>query len=279
MKKNVLTFIILLVVFCICCGVTYFAIKDFGSSKNSTETKEKAKEDGKEEKREEKEEKKSDDNVNVDRAKIEDAIEKLKVVEIWGKDIYPEKLTNEELLFFVYMNSDNFYEEGITLEKAQSFTNKYLGVSVKEGSMPCPNGGDEEPSLVIFDKSTNKFVTNPEHLGHGGGGTVLTTMNKIENIEVNGDIVTVTVHKLFSKPFGDVDITTLYFYNYKDAVNFDESKVVYEDADEEIASDPEFDNGYNRSTTKIDYSKASTYEYKFKVVDGNYVLVSYKEIK
>ena len=276
MKKNISTVLILLVVFCFCCGVTYFAVKDFGKTKDNTETKEEKKEDKKEDK---KEEKKSGDNVNVDRKKIEDAIEKIKAVEIWGKDIYPEKLTNEELLFFVYMNNEIPYDEGITLAKAQAFTNKYLGVAVKEGSMPCPNGGDEEPSLVIFDKNSNKFVINPEHGGHGGGGTALTTMNKIEDIEVDGDIVTVTVHKLFSKPWGDTDISTLYFYNFKKAIEGKDSNVVYEDIGEELANDPEFDNGYNRVTSKIDYSKASTYEYKFKVVDGNYTLVSYKEIK
>ncbi len=269
MKKNISTVFILLIVFCICCGVTYFAVKDLGSSKDKTETKEETKKD----------EKKPGDNVNVDRSKIEDSIEKLKVLEIWGREINPEKLTNEELLFFVYMNSNNFYQDGIPMAAAQNMTKKYLGVEVKEGTMPCPNGGTSEPPLVIYDASSNKFVANPEHLGHGGGGTALTTMNKIENIEVDGDVVTVTVKKLFSKPFGDVDFSTLYFYNYKDAVNFDASKVVYEDADEEIANDPDFDNGYNRSTSKIDYSKASTYEYKFKVVNNDYILLSYKELK
>ena len=72
---------------------------------------------------------------------------------------------------------------------------------------------------------------------------------------------------------------TLYYNNYKDAIEGKESNVVYEAIDEELASDPEFDRGFNRSKTKIDYSKASTYEYKFKVIDGNYVLLSYKKIK
>mgnify|MGYP007069884658 CR=1 FL=1 len=269
MKKNIGTIIILLIVFCICCSVTYFAIKDFGNNKNNTETKEENKEDNKE----------SKDTVNVDRKKIEDAIEKIKVLEIKGKDLYPENFTNEDLLFFIYMNGEISYDEGISIKNAQEFTKKYLGVEVQEGSMPCPNGGDTEPKLIIFDKNSNKFIYNPEHDGHGGGGTALTTMNKIEKITPSGNEITVTVKKLFSKPWGDTDVSTLYYYNYKDAIEGDSSKVVYEDIGEELASDPEFDQGYNRLTSKIDYSKASTYEYKFKVIDGNYILISYKEIK
>ncbi len=271
MKKGSTIFVLLLV-FCLCCGITYVSIKGFSKPKDNTETKETKKENKKDEKKSE------GKDVNVDRTKIEDAIEKIKVIEIWGKDIYPEKLTNEELLFFVYANND-FYENGITLDAAQAFVNKYLGVELKQGSMPCPNGGGEEPALIIFDEKSNKFVYNPEHGGHGGGGTELTTMNKIESIEVEGDTITVIVKKLFSRPFGDVDISTLYFNNYKLAIEGKKENIVYEDIDEELASDPEFDLGYNRSASKIDYSKASTYEYKFKVVDGNYVLESYKEIK
>ena len=262
--KKISNVIILLLVFCFCCGVTYLSIKNLNKDK---------KEDNKTE------EKKKDTEVTTDEKKIEDAINKLKVFEIWGKDIKPQDLKNEDLIFFVYSNTENFYEDGVTLDSAQKLMDKYLGVEIKKGSMDCPNGGGEEPKLVIFDEASNKFVVNPDHGAHGAGGTSLDTLNKIENIETKDNEVTVTVKKLFSEPFGDVDFSTIYYYNYNSAMNRVKADQAYEDIDEQLANDTEYDEGINRDKSKIDYNKASTYEYKFKIVDGNYVLLSYKEIK
>ncbi len=262
MKKGT-SALILFIVFCACCAITFFSLKGLNLPKKD-DTKTEEKKNGK---------------IETDEKAINDAIEKLKVFEIWGKDINPQSLTNEELIFFVYRNTDNFYEAGISLDNAQKLVDKYLGVTLKKGSMDCPNGGSAEPKLVIFDESSNKFVVNPEHGSHGAGGTSLDTANKIEDIKTDGDEVTVTVKKLFSAPFGDVDLSTVYYYDYTSAVNRVKSAAAYEDIDEQFANDPEYDEGINRDKSKIDYSKASTYEYKFKVVDGNYVLLSYKEIK
>lgn len=263
MKKGT-SALILFIVFCACCAITFFSLKGLNlPDKEDTKT----------------EEKKKNGKFEVDEKAINDAIQKLKVFEIWGKDINPKDLTNEELIFFVYRNTEDFYDDGISLDKAQKLVDKYLGVTIKKGSMDCPNGGSVEPKLVIFDESSNKFIVNPEHGAHGAGGTALDTLNKIEDIKTNGDEVTVTVKKLFSAPFGDVDLSTIYYYNYKSAMNETKTEAAYEDIDEQFANDAEYDEGINRDKSKIDYSKASTYEYKFKVVDGNYVLLSYKEIK
>lgn len=262
--KNKSSILILIVVFCICCSVTYLSLKGLPK-----------KDDNKEKETSEV----NNDNVEINRSAIEDAIKKLTVFEIWGKDFKPEDLSNDDLIFFIYENNDNFYEDGVSLEEARGFVNKYLGVELKKGSMKCPNGGDDEPKLIIFDESSNKFIINPDHPGHGGGGTTLNTINKIEKISSKDGIITVTVKKLFSSPFTDVSISTVYYNDFKSAINRKKDAAVFEDISEEFASDKEFDTGINRDKSKIDYSLASTYEYKFKIVDGNYVLVSYKEIK
>ncbi len=262
--KKISSALILILVFCLCCGITYFSIKGLNNDKKDDEKTE---------------EKTKGGEVKAEEASINDAIEKLKVLEIWGKDINPKDLKNDELIFFVYRNTENFYEDGISLENAQKLVSKYLGVEIKKGSMDCPNGGSVEPKLVIFDEASNKFVVNPDHGAHGAGGTALDTLNKIEDIKTNGDEVTVTVKKLFSAPFGDVDLSTIYYYDYDSAMNFVKKNAAYEDIDEQFANEAEYDEGINRDKSKIDYTKASTYEYKFKVVDGNYVLLSYKEIK
>ena len=66
-------------------------------------------------------------------------------------------------------------------------------------------------------------------------------------------------------------------------VKGDEDMIAYVDATdediEEFFGGDELLKRHNNNPDKIDYDKASKYEYKFKIVDDNYVLVSYKHVK
>ena len=82
MKKGT-SALILFIVFCACCAITYFSLKGLNLPKKD-DTKTEEKKNGK---------------TETDEKAIYDAIERLKAFEIWGKDINPQALTNEELIY------------------------------------------------------------------------------------------------------------------------------------------------------------------------------------
>ncbi len=217
--------------------------------------------------------------VKVDEAKIEDAINKFMYFEYRGKDINVKDLTNEDLIMFVVRNTEEFYGKGVSLTDAQKLTEKYFGRKVEKGQTTCSEDG---LPYIIFDEDTNKFIYNEEHPGHGGGAG-LETKNKIRNIKVEGDEITVTVDKIFSEFIPDTGYNVLYYYDYESMIKDDESRIAYVNATdediEEFFGGDETLKSHNNNPDKIDYDKASKYEYKFKIVDDNYVLVSYKHVK
>ena len=226
-----------------------------------------------------KDKEKSTETVKVDESKIEDSIKKFMYFEARGKDINVSEMTNEDLILFVVRNTENFFADGISLTDAQKLTEKYLGRKVEKGKTICP---EEGIANYIFDEKTGKFIYNPDHPGHGGGSG-LETMNKIRDIKVEGDEITVTVDKIFSSFIPDTGYNVLYYYDYESMLNDDEDKIAYVDATDEdiheIFADDEVYKSHNNDPDKIDYDKASKYEYKYKIVDDNYVLVSYKHVK
>ena len=219
------------------------------------------------------------EQVEVDEAKIEDVIKKFMYFEGRGEDIKVSDLTNEDLILFVARNTEGFYGTGISLTAAQKMTEKYLGRKVEKGQTICP---EDKLPYFIYDEKTDKFIYNEDHPGHGGGFG-LETKNKIRDIKVKDDEITVTVDKIFSTFIPDTGYNVLYYYDYESMIKNDEDMIAYVDATdediEEIFGGDEVLKSHNNNPDKIDYDKASKYEYKFKIVDDNYVLVSYKHVK
>ncbi len=219
------------------------------------------------------------EQVDVDEAKIEDVIKKFMYFEGRGKDINVSDLTNEDLILFVARNTEGFYGTGVSLADAQKMTEKYLGRKVEKGQTICP---EDKLPYFIYDEKTDKFIYNEDHPGHGGGFG-LETKNKIRDIKVKDDEITVTVDKIFSTFIPDTGYNVLYYYDYESMIKNDEDMIAYVDATdediEEIFGGDEVLKNHNNNPDKIDYDKASKYEYKFKIVDDNYVLVSYKHVK
>lgn len=227
----------------------------------------------------EKEKSKIPEPVSIDEHKIEDAIDKFMYFEYRGEDINVSDLTNEDLILFVARNTEGIYGKGVALKDAQEMTEKYLGRKVEIGQTICP---EDSLPYFIFDKDTNKFVYNEDHPGHGGGFG-LETINRIRNIKVEGDEITVIVDKIFSEFIPDTGYNVFYYYDFDSMINGDEDMIAFVNATDvdihEIFGDDEVMLRHNNDRNKIDFDKASKYEYKFKIVDDNYVLVSYKHVK
>lgn len=102
-----------------------------------------------------------------------------------------------------------YYQERSGSEMTKEF-NKYFGEGeVVYEDIPCfaEHSKEEEKTLYIFDKEQDKYITNPNHPGHGGGGKVTTQVKMIlDSYSVEGDSYVYNAKVLFYGPFWCHDV-------------------------------------------------------------------------
>ena len=175
-----------------------------------------------------------------------------------------------------------YYQEKSGTEMAKEY-NKYFGEGeVVFEDIPCfeKHNKEEEQTLLIFDKEQDKYITNPNHPGHGGGGQVSTQVKMIaDSYSVDGETYIYNAKVLFYGPFWCYDVGGCeYGKAYKSA----------KDAKNETNPLADISANYMKETdgpptADIDKvmedvkDKLDTYQFIFEKIDGNLVFKEYKK--
>ena len=186
----------------------------------------------------------------------------------------PEDIDLNDLLLFVSsMNmqevtrAHNGYD--FSLKQANKILKKYFDYEIEEGAdILCELCG-EKPYL--YDKENKVFTYNwdAEH-GHGGSG--VDVKQRIISAKTNDDNENRMVTVLVKQAFGlGEHVVTEYYDSIEDAEK-EVNPILKMEYDEEGMFFDEYD--FNN----VSNDKMNTYEYVFEIIDGIYVLKSYKKL-
>ena len=124
-----------------------------------------------------------------------------------------DEINNQDLLLFA-LQKIGFVEE-IKKSEIEEVIKKYFGdVKIKHEDIDCPTEHDEK--LYLYEDG--KYIPNPEHGGHGGGGNAYAAPFYVSSAK-EGDVVNVNYKILYSNMCGDTCILNAYYRTYEDSKN------------------------------------------------------------
>ena len=181
------------------------------------------------------------------------------MLDMFDKNI--DKLSDEEFLVLVASMTDKNSNDGYNINDLNKTAQTYFNRDIKIVKFNCGGCGNE---LYIYDESTNSYIPNPEHLGHGGG-FIKDIYNIYFSSKRDKNTYYVTVLKAFSSGGGIGCGDTAYY----DSLN-ESNKVI--------------DIEYNMETCELltnieqeiqnNKGKLNKYTYTFEKVDDNFILKS-----
>ena len=123
------------------------------------------------------------------------------------------KIDNQELLFWALKRVG--YNEEITTKEIENEIESYFGKSLKvtHENIECPTS-DETPLYLYED---GKYVSNPEHGGHGMTQKPSTALFYVSS-EKDGKDITVNYKILYSNSCSDTCILDSYYKSYEDSI-------------------------------------------------------------
>ncbi len=208
---------------------------------------------------------------NSDKEILLKIVAELKYMDYYGKNILPRNLTNQEALRISYEilksrdNIDNLYFDDL-----ENIAISYLGFGLEPENLLCDThfvlSSGTNSDILIYNTNTKKYEKNNQHINHVDNGIRTDVYNNFVSGTKNGNEYVITVNKIFSGLLGhSYDASSTYYVSYKDSVSYENVL---------------FSGGKVNESTFTKYKdKLLEYSYKFRYVDGNYVLSSYTIIQ
>ncbi len=213
------------------------------------------------------EENKISDLNNTEKEQLLEIIDELKYMDFYGKDILPRNLTNQEALRISYeiLKSKGNYNE-LKFSDLEKIAIAYLGFGLEPENLLCDThfvlSSGVNSDIYIYNNDTKKYDKNSSHVSHTDSGIKTDVYNSYVKGTKNGNEYVVSVNKIFSGILGSsYDAASTYYNSYKDSVSY--KNVLFKGGK---ITDESFDKYRD---------KLVSYTYKFRYVDGNYVLSSY----
>ncbi len=191
------------------------------------------------------------------------------------------KLTNDEKLDIIFhsliLYNDDAYTYGLTIDNI----NAYFGNTIK-GKLSWDKKGIKcwcGEYLYIYDKKSDKYIYNENHLGHGLS-VIDNYFSKIISIKNNGNIYEVTEVKLWYKMLDEGPSTFTNAYDtYKNAIYDTKPLFVLKSVGEiDYNSNPYYyyiEKEINENFDKYENNMAR-YIYTFEKVNDKYLLINFK---
>ena len=175
----------------------------------------------------------------------------------------------------------NFQEKSGS-EMAKEF-NKYFGEGeVVYEDIPCfeKHTSEEEQTLFIFNKEQDKYIFNPKHPGHGGGGKVSTQVKMIlDSYAIEGDSYIYNAKILFYGPFWCHDVGGCeYGKAYKSATDVKNEVNALADISANYMVEGDGPPTADMDKVMEDVKdKLDTYQFIFEKQNGNLIFKEYKK--
>ncbi len=198
-------------------------------------------------------------------------IEELKYLDYYSKSFKVNELSNQEVLQFIYYLYKDNISNNIHFKDLEQYLNNYMEFPLEPENILCNThfnrlGGSDY--LYLYSIYDDSYGDNPNHLMHPKNGFGSDIYNQYISGKVENDIYTIRVYKVFSSLLNEVrDYNVSFYRTYKDASN-------KENAVFQTTYTGKYARDISKEMTK--YDDLYVYQYVFKKVDNQYLLVSYE---